>query len=130
MATWISIKKQPPRRHETVLLFRSGTLYPVVGSLFGRNPHGGTPERTLYMLEEGGPEDGLHRSYPFLHESAEPTHWMPLPETPVDPRELAASGLEIPVEALSAMRTEEDEIERLLEVELARHRAARRRTRT
>jgi hypothetical protein len=53
-----------------VMLYRSGDLYPVVGCKVGES----------FMLEEGGPEDGEHRSYPLIAHA--PTHWRPLPEVP------------------------------------------------
>jgi hypothetical protein len=59
-----------------------GDLYPVVGSCYDR-------DRGLWVLEEGGAEDGEHRKYPFVKTGNpdsltgwQPTQWMPLPETP------------------------------------------------
>lgn len=79
---WKSIAEDPPRVHETVMLYRKGDLYPTVGSMWGKDPNGIDPERILFTLEEGGAEDGAHRAMPFYHEDAEPTHWRPLPEVP------------------------------------------------
>jgi len=79
---WHKVAELLPPRHVVVLLFRKGTLYPVVGACWGCDPHGDNPDRVLWTLEEGGMEDGAHRGYPFLHESAEPTHWAHLPEVP------------------------------------------------
>ena len=79
---WIPIAEQPPPNHHTVLLWREGSLCPVVGSLWGNDEHGEDPSRLLYQLEEGGPEDGEHRSYPWIAREAEPTHWRPLPALP------------------------------------------------
>ena len=53
----------------TVLLYRATDLHPVVGSKL---------DDEHFILEEGGPEDGEHRSYPFL--VYKPTHWTHLPE--------------------------------------------------
>ena len=88
---WIPTAKQMPQPHVGVLLYRKPDLYPVVGSYFGdcigcksgecqkKHPDGHCGHWTL---EEGGPEDGEHRGYPFL--AYEPTHWAKLPEVPHD----------------------------------------------
>jgi hypothetical protein len=69
---WNTIESCPTNK--TVLLYRSGDLYPVVG---WKQYSKGSP---WFMLEEGGPEDGEHRKYPFLH--VVPTHWAELPVLP------------------------------------------------
>jgi len=69
---WNEIESCP--YNKTVLLYRSGDLYPVAG--WKQYTRGAS----WFMLEEGGPEDGEHRQYPFLH--AVPTHWAELPELP------------------------------------------------
>ncbi|MGI9485436.1 MAG: hypothetical protein ACR2RF_06050 [Geminicoccaceae bacterium] len=53
------------------MLYRLTNLYPVIGSKV-------SGEEDLFMLEEGGPEDGEHRRYPFLRYA--PTHWKHLDE--------------------------------------------------
>ena len=63
----------PPPRHKTVMLYREGDLYPVVG--WQAAPGGPT-----YILEEGGTEAGDHRAYPFL--LVEPTPWREIPALP------------------------------------------------
>ena len=83
-ANWESIEKLKPPLHKTVLLYQKGDLYPVVGE----RAHGHlydveVPSVDFYTLEEGGPEDGEHRSYPIL-EHYKPTHWCELPEVPFE----------------------------------------------
>lgn len=64
---WRGIDTCPPYR--TVELYRATDLFPVVG--FGM-------PGPIFMLEEGGPEDGEHRQYPIL--AYQPTHWRDLPD--------------------------------------------------
>lgn len=65
---WRTIESCP--LYQTVLLYRIPDLYPVVGFSMTDG------DRRVYMLEDGGPEDGDHHKYPSL--VYPPTHWMPL----------------------------------------------------
>ena len=67
---WLRLPILSVPEFKAVLLFRKGDLYPTVGFKVGE----------VFMLEEGGPEDGEHRRSPVL--AFPPTHWRPLPETP------------------------------------------------
>lgn len=77
---WHEVAKRAPLNHVTVMLYRIGDLYPVVGARWGRDPNGDDPDRVLWTIEEGGAEDGDHRVYPFLE--FDPTHWADLPSLP------------------------------------------------
>lgn len=79
---WHAISEMPPPNHVTVLLYRAGDLYPVVGVRWGTDQNSSEPDRVLWILEEGGPEDGEHRGYPLMAREAEPTHWANLPMVP------------------------------------------------
>lgn len=83
---WKPIRECPPYR--TVLLYRLGTLYPVVGFMFpGPNREGTCHEDVsgrTFWLEEGGQEDDEDRVGLQLRESALPTHWAYLPEIPLE----------------------------------------------
>jgi hypothetical protein len=82
-ANWVPTEELPPPLHRTVLLYSEGDLYPIVGSRCrGLLRKGDADHRDVYMLEEGGPEDGEHRSYPILTRYR-PTHWCELPPTPL-----------------------------------------------
>lgn len=85
-AEWKPIESCPPYR--VVLLYRLGTLYPVVGSMIPGPLREGTcvevESKRSYVLEEGGQEDDPARAYPFLREPAKPTHWAELPEIPLE----------------------------------------------
>ena len=67
---WRPVATDPPPDYDTVLLARSGDLYPVAGARMGGE----------WVLEEGGAEDDERRCYPLMW--WEPTHWATLPEVP------------------------------------------------
>ena len=75
---WKLVTEEYPEEYVTVILHRTGDLYPVIGSrLICPSDH------HHWALEEGGPEDGEHREYPWVgQEGWQPTHWAPLPLTP------------------------------------------------
>lgn len=64
-----SVEDCVPQAHKTVMLYRAGDLYPIVG-WWGECAELGR----YYILEEGGPEDGEHRKYPHIP-GYNPTHW-------------------------------------------------------
>lgn len=66
---WRPIREVPP--FVTVLLYRAGDLYPVVGW---------RQDDDLFILEEGGAEDGLRRKHPRIE--WQPTHFAEIPKTP------------------------------------------------
>ena len=69
LLNWETIKTLRP--FKVVLLYRKPDLFPVVGFWDGEDH---------FLLEEAGPEDGEHRTYPFL--SYKPTHWAYIPSLP------------------------------------------------
>lgn len=78
---WVEVTDDEPREHQTVYLYRTGDLYPVVGA---RAVVADDAPWDLWLLEEGGVEDGAHRRYPHIAEGTgwEPTHYAPIGELP------------------------------------------------
>lgn len=77
MRTWQPIETVPP--YETVELYRQTDLHYVVGFMLPATPNG---NGDMFMLEEGGPEDGEHRKYPLL--KYKPTHWRYCDDLPAE----------------------------------------------
>lgn len=77
MTRWKPIATAPLYR--VVLLYRASDLYPVVGWRAEEDLDTGPP-KPHFFLEEGGPEDGDHRTMPEL--AYLPTHWAEIPEVP------------------------------------------------
>jgi hypothetical protein len=82
-ARWVPVNELPSPSGKTVLLYQEGDLYPVIGFRIRGIVKTGEPETAdFFMLEEGGPEDGEHRKYPFA-QNYKPTHWCEVPATPL-----------------------------------------------